>query len=347
MEFSARDIARILNGSIEGNPDVTVNNVSKIEEGKPGTITFLANPKYTQYIYSTNASIVIVRNDFQAENPVSATLIRVEDPYTAFAKLLEAYNQIKQDKKGISDLAYIDSSATVGNDCYVGEFAYIGRNVSVGNNCRIYPQVYLGDNVVVGDNTTLYPGVKIYAENKIGSDCIIHAGVVIGSDGFGFAPQQEGNYSKVAQIGNVIVEDHVEIGANTTIDRATLGSTIIRKGVKLDNLIQIAHNVEIGEHTVISAQTGVSGSTKIGKFCMIGGQVGFINHITIADEVKIAAQSGVGKSITEKGAIVQGSPAFEISKYRKSYIHFRNLDNLARELNSLRKRLDELENKEA
>ncbi|MCB2222195.1 MAG: UDP-3-O-(3-hydroxymyristoyl)glucosamine N-acyltransferase [Bacteroidetes bacterium] len=341
MEFTANQIASVINGTVEGNPDVKVNYVSKIEEGKAGTITFLANPKYTQYIYETAASIVIVNRDFSAEKAIAATLIRVDDAYLAFAKLLDYYNKIKLDKSGISKQAYIADSASIGKDCYIGEFAFIGDNVKIGHNTKIYPQVYIGDNVVVGDNTTLYPGVKIYSDNRVGSDCIIHAGVVVGSDGFGFAPQTESDYTKVAQIGNVIIEDKVEIGANTTIDRATLGSTIIRKGVKLDNLIQIAHNVEIGEHTVISAQTGISGSTKIGKFCMIGGQVGIINHITIADEVKIAAQSGIGKSLLKKGEIVQGSPAFDISKYRRAYIHFRNLENIKNKLDEMDKKLDE------
>ncbi|MEZ5149057.1 MAG: UDP-3-O-(3-hydroxymyristoyl)glucosamine N-acyltransferase [Bacteroidales bacterium] len=305
MEFSAQQIASVINGTVEGNAEVKVNYVSKIEEGKPGTISFLANPKYTQYIYNTLASIVIVNNDFKPEKEISATLIRVEDAYLAFAKLLDYYNRIKQDKQGVSKQAYISESASIGENCYIGPFVYIGENVTIGNGTKIYPNTHIGDNSSVGDNTTIYSGVNIYSEIKIGNECIIHAGVVIGSDGFGFAPQTESDYTKVAQIGNVILEDRVEIGANTTIDRATLGSTIIRKGVKLDNLIQIAHNVEIGEHTVISAQTGVSGSTKIGKFCMIGGQVGIINHITIADEVKIAAQSGIGKSIVNKGEIVR------------------------------------------
>ena len=339
MEFSAQQIASVINGTIEGNAEVKVNYVSKIEEGKPGTISFLANPKYTQYIYNTLASIVIVNNDFKPEKEISATLIRVEDAYLAFAKLLDYYNRIKQDKKGVSKQAYISESASIGENCYIGPFVYIGENVTIGNGTKIYPNTHIGDNSSVGNNTTIYSGVNIYSEIKIGNECIIHAGVVIGSDGFGFAPQTESDYTKVAQIGNVILEDRVEIGANTTIDRATLGSTIIRKGVKLDNLIQIAHNVEIGEHTVISAQTGVSGSTKIGKFCMIGGQVGIINHITIADEVKIAAQSGIGKSIVNKGEIVQGSPAFDISKYRRAYIHFRNLENIKSKVDELDKKL--------
>jgi len=342
MEFiKASQIAEIIKGTIEGNPEAQVNYVSKIEEGKAGTITFLANPKYTPYIYTTKASIVIVGSSFKPEKEIKATLIRVPDPYKAFAQLLDFYNQIKLRKTGISDHAFISDTAILGKDAYIGEFVVIGEKAVIGNNVKLYPQVYIGDNVKVGDNTTLFPGVKVYSDNIIGSHCIIHAGVVIGSDGFGFAPQTDSNYNKVAQIGNVVIEDHVEIGANTAIDRATLGSTIIRKGVKLDNLIQVAHNVEIGENTVISAQTGISGSTKIGKFCMVGGQAGFINHITIADEVKVAAQSGVAKSITKKGEIVQGSPAFEISQYRKSYIHFRKLHEIRSQLDELVKKFSE------
>jgi len=343
MEFTAKQIAGLINGRIEGDPDVSVTYVSKIEEGKPGTITFLANPKYTQYIYTTEASIVLISNDLVLEKEVAPTLIRVENAYSAFADLLEAYNQIKLNKTGISSAAFIHPEAKVGKEVYIGEFAVISKNAVIEDHAKIYPQVYVGENVSVGSNTTLFAGVKVYSDNVIGADCILHAGVVIGSDGFGFAPQEEGDYKKIAQIGNVVIEDHVEIGANTTIDRATMGSTIIRKGVKLDNLIQIAHNVEIGEHTVISAQTGISGSTKIGKNCMIGGQVGIVNHLVIADEVKIAAQSGVGKNITTKGEIVQGSPAFDISTYRKSYVHFKNLHVIKTRLDQLEKELKDKE----
>ncbi len=339
MKFSADQIAQLVNGKVEGDPNVEVDYVSKIEEGKPGTISFLANPKYTQYIYDTRASIVIVNKDFKPEKPVNTTMIRVGDAYSAFATLLDYYNKIKYNKKGISDKASISQSATTGKDVYIGEFAVIGDNSKIGNNSKIYPQVYIGDNVTIGENTTLFPGVRVYPDTVIGHNCIIHAGVVIGSDGFGFAPQSESNYLKVAQIGNVILEDEVEVGSNTTIDRATLGSTIIRKGAKIDNLVQIAHNVEIGENTVIAAQTGISGSTKVGKNCMFGGQVGLIGHITIADEVKIAAQSGVGKSITQRGEIVQGSPAFDISSYRKSYVHFKNLHNLKTKVDEIEQKL--------
>jgi UDP-3-O-[3-hydroxymyristoyl] glucosamine N-acyltransferase len=340
MEFSAYQIAEILNGKIEGDPNIMVNYVSKIEEGKKGTLSFLANPKYTQYIYETEASIILVNEDFKPEKPVRSTLIRVENAYTSFAKLLEFYNRIKLNKSGISAKAHIPSSATIGKNVYIGEYAVIGEGTVIGDNSKIYPQVYVGDNVRIGTNTTLFAGVKVYSDNLIGNECIIHSGVVIGSDGFGFAPQDDKNYIKVSQIGNVVIEDQVEIGSNTTIDRATLGSTIIRKGAKIDNLVQIAHNVEIGENTVIAAQSGISGSTRVGNNCMFGGQVGVIGHISIADNVKIAAQSGIGKSITNQGEIVQGSPAFEINKYRKSYIHFKNLNDIKNKLDELEKLLN-------
>jgi UDP-3-O-[3-hydroxymyristoyl] glucosamine N-acyltransferase len=341
MEFSANQIAEILKGKVEGDPDIKISYVSKIEEGKKGTLSFLANPKYAQYIYDTEASIVLVNDDFKAERPVKPTLIRVENAYTSFAKLLEVYNQIKLNKSGISEKAHIPASAKIGQHVYIGEFAVIGEGAVIGDYSKIYPQVFIGENVRIGNNTTLFAGVKIYSDNVIGNDCILHAGVVVGSDGFGFAQQDDKNYMKISQIGNVIIEDQVEIGSNTTIDRATLGSTIIRKGAKIDNLVQIAHNVEIGENSVIIAQTGISGSTRIGKNCMLGGQVGVIGHISIADDVKVAAQSGVGKSIANNGEIVQGSPAFEIGKYRKSYIHFRNLSEIKNKLDELEKRLNE------
>lgn len=338
MKFTAKQIAEILNGTIEGNPDVTVNNLSKIEEGKEGTLSFLANPKYSRFLYKTKASIVIVNSDFIPEKEITSTLIKVENAYSAFASLLEMYNEVKLNKSGISEQAFISESAKIGKNIYLGDFAYLGDSVEIGDNVKIYPHAFIGNNAKIGANTTVFAGAKIYSDCIIGNDCTIHAGVVIGGDGFGFAPQTDNNYKKVAQIGNVVIEDFVEIGANTTIDRATMGSTIIHKGVKLDNLIQIAHNVEIGENTVIAALTGVSGSSKIGKNCMIGGQVGVAGHIEIADEVKIGAQSGVSTSIRKKGAIILGAPAFDISKSRKSIIHYRNFDNIV-------KRLEDLENK--
>lgn len=342
MEFTAEQIAALLEGKIEGNPEVVVDKLSKIEDGEVGSLSFLANPKYAQFIYKTKASIIIVNNDFKADKEIKATLIRVEDAYAAFAKLLEAYNEIKLNKVGISENASIAESVNYGDNCYIGDFVSLGDNVVLGDNVKIYPNTFVGDNVKIGNNTTIFPGAKIYSDNSIGENCTLHAGVVIGSDGFGFAPSSTNNYQKVVQIGNVIIEDNVEIGSNTTIDRATLGSTIIRMGVKLDNLIQVAHNVEIGENTVIASQTGISGSTKIGKNCMIGGQVGIIGHIIIADGVKIAAQSGIGGSIKKEGAIVQGSPAFDISPYRKSYVHFKNLQQIVGRLNDLEKKIKEL-----
>jgi len=335
MKFTANQLAKMLNGVVEGDGDVAVSAPSKIEEGKPGTLSFLANPKYTQYIYTTEASIVIVDKDFKPEQPVKSTLIRVADAYGAFAQLLDVYSKMTQNVTGISGDSVISKSATIGKEVYIGALAYIGDNAEIGDNVKIYPQVYVGDNVKIGDNTTIYAGVKIYNDSKIGKRCIFHSGVVIGSDGFGFAPQ-EGIYRKIAQVGNVLIEDDVEIGANTAIDRATMGSTVIRKGVKIDNLVQIAHNVEIGENSVIIGQAGISGSTKIGKNCVIAGQAGIIGHLNIGDNVKIAAQSGISTNLKD-GDIVMGSPAFEISRYRKSYIHFRNLDKHIGRLDKLEK----------
>jgi UDP-3-O-[3-hydroxymyristoyl] glucosamine N-acyltransferase len=342
MEFTAQQIADLLGGQVEGNQQVKVSRLSKIEEGEPGSLSFLANPKYEEHIYRTKASLVIVSESFIPEQPVTATLIRVKDPYKSFAILLDTYNKISLNKTGREQPHFISSSALIGENTYIGAFVYIGENARIGKHVKLFPGVYIGDNVHIGDNTILFPGVKVYSESIIGHDCRIHAGVVIGADGFGFAPQDDANYMKVAQIGNVIVEDHVEIGSNTTIDRATLGSTIIRKGVKLDNLIQVAHNVEIGEHTVIAAQTGIAGSTKIGRFCMIGGQVGIIGHLTIADKVKIAAQSGVGASILKVGEIIQGSPAFPIGDYKKSYIGFRRLPEIQSKIEELEKLMREI-----
>jgi len=339
MEFSAQQIAGFLNGIVEGKPGTKVSDLSKIEEGKTGTMTFLANPKYTPFIYTTKASIIVVSKDFTPSQKIEATLIRVDDPYRSFAKLLEMFNNMTTGKKEISSQAFIAGSAKTGKDISIGAFSYLGENAVIGDNVNIYPQVYIGDNVKIGANSILYPGVKVYRDCVIGSDCTLHSGVIIGSDGFGFAPQSDNNYQKIPQIGNVILEDHVEIGSNTTIDRATLGSTIIRRGVKLDNLIQVAHNVEIGENTVIAAQSGISGSTKIGKNCMIAGQVGIIGHITIADNVKIGAQSGIGGSITEEGSMVLGSPAIDVKKTRRNYIHLSNLDEIVKRINHIEKLL--------
>jgi len=335
MKFIAKQIAKILDGSVEGNENVEVSNLSKIEEGKSGTLSFLANPIYTQYIYDTDASIVIVKNDFIPEKPVKATLIRVTNPHASFARLLEIYQQTKERPAGISVKAYVAPSAFIGKDVYIGEFVSIGEHSIIGDGCKIFPNTTIGYNCKIGLDTAIAAGCKINDDTVIGNQCILHAGVVLGSDGFGFAPQQNEDYKKVPQIGNVVIENNVEIGANTTIDKATLGSTIIRCGVKLDNLIQIAHNVEIGKNTVIAAQTGISGSTKIGSNCMIGGQVGMKGHITIADGVKVAAQSGIGKNITEKGSAVEGSPSFKIRDFQRSYVHFRHFDEIVKRLNNL------------
>ncbi|HCQ29506.1 MAG TPA: UDP-3-O-(3-hydroxymyristoyl)glucosamine N-acyltransferase [Flavobacteriales bacterium] len=342
MNFTAKQIADIINGTIEGNENATVSKVSKIEEGKPGTITFLGNPAYEPYIYTTEASIIIVAHNFKPEKEINAesTLIRVENPHLALAQLLQAYQAIKEQKKrGIHPTAVIAQSATIGEDVYIGPFVVVSDNATIQNGAKLEAHAFIGENVSIGENTVINTGVKVYDDCVIGKECVIHAGVIIGSDGFGFAPNSENNYQKVPQIGNVIIEDHVEIGANTTIDRATLGSTIIKKGVKLDNLIQIAHNVVIGENTVIAAQTGIAGSAKIGKNCMIGGQVGIVGHIEIADEVKIAAQSGIGSSIKKKGEIVQGSPAFNIGDYKRAYVGFRKLPQILDQLNQIQKDL--------
>ncbi len=345
MKFSAKRIAEYLNGKIIGNPDVVVDSFSKIEEGKEGSLSFLANPKYKPYLYKTNATIVIVDKDYPNIEKIKPTLIRVDNAYQAFASLLKLYDQVfSEQKKGIEQPTFIDETATYGKDVYIGAFSYVGKNVKLGNNVKIYPQVYIGDNVRIGDNTVLRAGVKVYHDCVIGKDCSIHAGVVIGSDGFGFAPQGDG-YGKIPQIGNVIIEDNVEIGANTTIDRATLGSTIIRKGVKLDNLIQVAHNVEIGCHTVIAAQTGISGSTKLGNYCMVGGQVGFVGHISIADEVKVAAQAGITNTVKRKGEVLMGAPAYDANQYKKSYVVFRKLPDLYKQINELQKTIEELKEK--
>ncbi len=339
MEFSAVQIAQLLDGIVEGNEQAMVSNLSKIEEGIAGTLSFLANPKYTNFIYETDASIVIVNKSLVLEKPIKngCTLIRVDDSYASFAKLLEMYNQVKGEKTGIEQPSFISETSTLGENCYVGAFAYVGNNVKIGNNVKLYPHTYIGDNCTIGNDTTLFSGVKIYHECKIGNQVVIHSNTVVGSDGFGFAPQDGKEFAKVPQIGNVIIEDNIEIGANCSIDRATLGSTILRKGVKLDNLVQIAHNVEIGENTVIAGLSGVAGSTKVGKNCMIAAQVGIVGHIKIADGVKIAGQAGVGSSILKENEIVQGSPSFSLGDFRRSYVLFRNLPKLNEKINALEK----------
>ena len=337
MKFTAQQIADLLNGNIKGNGNIEVNSVAKIEDGCNGDLCFLANEKYTPYIYTTNASVVIVNNSFTAEKKINTTLIKVEDAYTSFSKLLQIYNKMKFNKVGLSNKADICKETSIANDVYIGAFTTICEGVTIGKNVKIYPNCYIGENVSISENTIIFPNVSVYHDCKIGKDNIIHSGVVIGSDGFGFAPNNNNNYNKISQIGNVTIADEVEIGANTTIDRATMGSTKIGNGVKLDNLIQIAHNVEVGENTVIAAQTGVAGSSKIGKNCMIGGQVAVSGHLTIADKVKIAGQSGIASSIIEKGAIVQGPMAFDIRDFQRAYIIFKKLPQMYQMLNKLKK----------
>lgn len=339
MKFKASQIAEILNGTVEGDPDTEVDKLAKIEEGTKGSLTFLSNPKYTSYIYSTNASIAIVKNTFELEDKIETTLIRVKDPYKAFSTLLEYYNQVKLNKSGIEQPHFIGDSSTYGDNLYLGAFSYIGKNVKIGENVKIYPNCYIGDNVKIGDNTVIFAGVKIYSETLIGNDCVLHGGAVIGADGFGFSSDEGGEYSKVPQIGNVIIEDSVDIGAGTTIDRATLGSTFIRKGVKIDNQVQIAHNVEIGQNTAIAAQTGIAGSTKIGKNCLIGGQVGIAGHLTIGNGVKVQAQSGIGRNIQD-GEAIQGSPSFGYNDFNKSYVHFKNFPKIVDRINQIEKKIN-------
>lgn len=339
MKFTAEQIAGILEGTVIGDSNVEVSTLSKIEEGKKGSLTFLANPKYKSYIYSTAASITIVNNDFEPEEELATTLIKVDDAYKAFTKLLEYYNQIKLNKSGIENPSFISESAKTGENLYIGAFSYVGDNVKIGNNVKIFPNSYIGDNVVIGNNSIIFSGGKIYSECIIGNNCVINSGAIIGADGFGFTPDENGVYSKVPQIGNVVIEDDVDIGAATTIDRATLGSTIIRKGVKLDNQIQIAHNVEIGKNTVIAAQTGIAGSTKIGENCQIGGQVGVAGHLTIGNGVRVQAQSGVGRNIKDN-EVLQGSPSFGYSDWNKSYVYFKNLPKIVKTINNLEKKVN-------
>lgn len=337
MKFTALQIANILEGEVDGNPEIEVSKLSKIEEGESGSLTFLSNPKYTSYIYSTEASITIVDRAFSPEEKLQTTLIRVENPYKAFSKLLEYYNMVKLNKIGVEEPVFLSKSASLGQNIYLGAFSYIGDNVQIGDNVKIFPGVYIGDNVSIGNNVIVFAGAKIYSETIIGNDCVIHSSVVLGADGFGFTPNENGEYKKVPQTGNVIIEDFVDIGAATTIDRATLGSTIIRRGVKLDNQIQIAHNVEIGENTVIAAQSGIAGSTKIGKNCMIGGQVGIAGHLVIGNGVKIQAQSGIGRNVKDNETL-QGSPALNYGDYNKSYVHFKNFPKIIDRLNTIEKK---------
>lgn len=345
MVFTAQQIADFLKGKVEGDKNVKVSEFAKIEEAKTGSITFLSNPKYTNFIYETKASVVLVNDDFVFDKKISVTLIRVPNAYESLAKLMQFYDKNKAKKSGKSKKSSVDKTAKIGKNCLIADFAYIAANATIGNNVKIYPGAYVGENVTVGDNTIIYPNVTIYSECKVGADCILHSGSVVGSDGFGFAPNGNKEYEKIPQIGIVILEDKVEIGANTTIDRATMGATTIHCGVKLDNMVQVAHNVEIGSHTVIASQTGISGSTKLGANMMVGGQVGFAGHITVADGVKVGAQSGLSNDIKEKDAILMGSPVMDMSVWRRAIVVNKNLPELQRTVSRLERELKELKSR--
>ncbi|NMC41470.1 MAG: UDP-3-O-(3-hydroxymyristoyl)glucosamine N-acyltransferase [Bacteroidales bacterium] len=345
MEFTAETIARFLNGEIEGNPAVKVNTIAKIEEGQEGALSFLSNPKYEQYLYTTKSSVVLVNKGFIPSEKVNATLIRVENAYEAFASLLTLVAKTRPEKTGIHPTAIIEEGASVGENVYIGAYAVIGQGCRIGDGSKVYPQVYIGDKTSIGSNCIIYQGVKIYHECVIGNNCIIHAGTVIGSDGFGFAPQSDNQFMKIPQIGNVVLEDNVEIGANVAIDRATMGSTIIRKGVKIDNLVQIGHNVEIGENTVMAGQTGIAGSTKIGRNCMFGGQVGIAGHLRVADGVKLGAQAGIIGDIKEENAVLVGSPAMEHRQFMKSFVYYRKLPEISSLADNLKKEIEKLKNR--
>lgn len=340
MKFTIGQIARLINAKVEGSEKDSVSNVAKIEEAKAGDIAFLSNPKYEQYLYSTNASAVIVSEKLELKNPVNTTLLRVEDPYTGFTILLEEYNRLMQfAKSGREKPIFIGKKTKIGKNEFIGAFAYIGANCKIGNNVKIHPQVHIGNGCTIADNVILYPGVKIYDGCQIGSNCILQSGVIIGSDGFGFAPQKDGSYKKIPQVGNVILEDNVEIGANTTIDCATMGSTIIREGAKIDNLVQLAHNVEIGKNTVIAAQTGIAGSTKVGENCVFAGQVGIVGHIEIANKTTLASKSGISNNIKEEGKVLLGYPALPIGDFKRSFAVYRKLPELYRQIKELEEKV--------
>ena len=342
MEFTAELIASFLEGEVVGDKTAKVTTICKIEEGEPGALAFLSNPKYEPHIYDTEATVVIVNKDFTPSKKIPATLIKVDNAYGSFAKILELYQSMKPQKSGISPQAFVHPSAVVGEGAYIGEFAVICENAKIGKNAKIYPQVYIGDRVVIGDDVKLYPGVKIYEECVLGHQVTIHAGAVIGADGFGFAPQADGSYHKIPQVGNVVIEDRVEIGANTCVDRATMGSTVIHKGVKLDDLVMIAHNVQVGENTVFASQVGIAGSTKIGRNCMFGGQVGIAGHILIADGTQIASQSGIAHSVKKENQQLMGAPAYDASSYQRAVIAFRDLPEMRKTLASLKKEVERL-----
>ena len=344
MQFTAQQIATLIHGRLEGNPDTKVSDVAKIEEAVEGSLSFISNPKYEEYLYTSRASIILVNDSLEIARPVKPTLIRVKDAYSGFAFLLEKYSEIISggSKTGIEQPSYIAATATIAKDVYIGAFTYVGENAVIETGVKIYPGCYIGNNVVIKQDSKIYAGVKIYDECLLGARVVLHSGTVIGGDGFGFAPQSDHTYKKIPQIGNVIIEDDVEIGSNTTVDRATMGSTIIRKGVKLDNLIMVAHNVEIGENTVIAAQTGISGTTKIGRNCLVGGQVGIVGHIHIADGTKINAQSGLSKSVVNNNTTLNGTPAFEYKSSLKSQAIFRNLPELQQRIQKLEETVLEL-----
>lgn len=341
MEFTAHQIAQLVQGTIEGDGSAKVSKLSKIEEATSGSLTFLSHPKYVPYLKTTGASVIIISEGITDEKPLTATLIKVKDSRQAFTILMEAYHKQQFSKSGIDEHAYVSPEAAIAKDVYVAAFSYIGENTKIADGARIYPNVYIAENCTVGKNCIIYSGVKIYRDSVVGDNCTLHSGVVIGSDGFGFVPNDENNYRKMPQVGNVVIENNVEIGSNTTIDRATMGSTIIHKGVKLDNLIQIGHNVEIGENTVIAAQSGVAGSTKIGRDCMIGGQVGIVGHLTIGNRVKIAAQSGIGSDVADD-SVIQGSPALDHFDYKKAYVIFKRLPELSQKIKELESKLESL-----
>ncbi len=340
MEFTAQQVAHLIDGTVEGNGDTLLTSVDKIEEAKTRSLTFFSNPKYEHYVYTTEASAIIVDETFKPTQKVKAVLIRVKDSRGALAKLLEMYEQSQPEKVGVEQPSFISQSATVGENCYVGAFAYIGENAKIGKNVKIYPQAYVGDNVKIGDDSIIYSGVKIYKNCVIGQRCVLHASCVIGADGFGFQPDENHVFHKVAQVGNVVLHDDVEIGANTCVDRATMGSTVVAKGTKLDNLIQVAHNVEIGENTVIAAQTGIAGSTKIGKNCMFAGQVGIAGHITIADNTTSGAQAGINSAVRKEKQVLLGAPAIDYNDYMKCYVVFRKLPQLLKEFDEVKAKIN-------
>lgn len=345
MEFSAQQIADYLKGKVFGNPEIKVSNFSKIEAGEPGTLTFLSNPKYTEYIYTTKASVVLVNEDFEPTQELQTTLIKVANSYEALASLLTLVDSFKPKKSGVSSLAFISDKTTIGENPYIGAYSFIEDGVKIGKNAQIYPQVYIGDNVQIGDNVTLYPGVKIYKECVIGNNCTIHAGTIVGSDGFGFAPTEDGRYEKIPQIGIVRIMDDVEIGANTTIDRSTMGATIIGQGVKIDNLVQIAHNVEVGDNTVMAALTGIAGSTKIGKHCMFGGQSGAVGHVNIADGSVMAARCAITNNVKKPNGMYHGYPHMDAHQYQKAAACFKNFPTFRQDLMDLQKQVKELQEK--